>query len=221
MGQAFVIEYKNRDLGLDLVKCLCMLLVVLDHSLQGYVPNIFYTPLYNVIWLLQMPAFFFVSGFLSKKVFSDIKSFLLWLGKIAVFYLVPFITHGLLIYATQSARPSFGIFLYELIANPDSSLWFLFVLFWIVIVAGLGSYFSHFFKNKIIKFLLPLIFAAFLEAIAFLLYKQMGGLFFSSKLIIYYNLIFCTGYIGYFVKKNFCLNLKNKKASYFIVNAII
>ncbi|MFA5283606.1 MAG: acyltransferase [Bacilli bacterium] len=220
MGKVFKLNYANRDLGLDLVKCLCMLLVVLDHSLQKYVPGIFYTPLYNIIWLLQMPAFFFISGYLSKKTFSDIKTFLLWAAKTAIFYLVPFLTHGLLIYATQLLRPAFGTFLYGLIANPDSSLWFLFVLFWIVLIVGLGTYLSHFLKNRVMKFLLPLFFAVFLELIAFIIFERMGGLFFSSKLIIYYNLIYCAGYIGYFVKNNFCVNIQNKKVFFWITTLV-
>ena len=113
---------KKRDLRLDVLRGLLMMLVVMGHCIQ-YVaaPTDFdHNIIFRLIYSFHMPAFMCLSGYVTHLVHPHCTC--KQLGKRISSLLVPFLVWG--IFSTmKDGIPYWSIFLY-----PERGLWFLWVL---------------------------------------------------------------------------------------------
>jgi len=91
-------QLKKRNITFDLLKLFAALLVIMDHTLQRWIPNSQTTQLYNFIFLTQMPLFMFIAGFFAaKKIYRicTIRDFGIAVGKTTISLLIPFFSFSL------------------------------------------------------------------------------------------------------------------------------
>lgn len=123
-----------RNIGIDNLKGLLVILVVIGHAVQinyqsrdaDFDENL----LFRFIYSFHMPLFMALSGYLYK-----------WPSKLKIgsFYLmIPFLTWGIIDISIvwQSTEDFIDKFI-NILVNPDSGLWFLYVLFQIHIICHL------------------------------------------------------------------------------------
>lgn len=113
----------NRLIWIDALRGFLIIFVVLGHSLQfGDFEN---RISWNIIYSFHMAAFFMISGYCGYKEIFKLSS----LKQKAQQLLLPFITWSALAVLIKGYKCNY---LYEIILKPDSSYWFIFVLFFII-----------------------------------------------------------------------------------------
>ncbi len=130
---------------INIARGIIVLFVVLGHSFPYIDVNLFNFPskwIYNICYSFHMAAFFFLSGFVSIQNWFDIKiSFGDFIKKKVKRLLVPYFTFSIFTLVLKILGKSLNsekfimvrsIFIGE---SPNESLWFLWVLFWISIIA--------------------------------------------------------------------------------------
>ena len=117
---------KDRMKNIDCLKGIAILLVVLGHSIQYLYGNevAFHNRLFNYIYSFHMPLFMFISGFVSYKIYVSWDN----IKKRAYQLLPPFFICPLIASLLFEGKFEINSFL-RLLKNPDSGLWFLYVLF--------------------------------------------------------------------------------------------
>ncbi len=115
---------KERLYYIDNLKALLILLVVLGHCIQNLDLDFDNNIIFRYIYSFHMPLFMFVSGFLSYRKEYKWES----LRRRFVQLVIPFISWAIL---DMSIRGDFNI---RWLTDPDSALWFLWVLFWIGVI---------------------------------------------------------------------------------------
>lgn len=118
-----------RDIGIDFAKILLMYLVVLGHIINvGSVDSL--KTVYRIIYWFHMPAFFFITGYLtnlSKESFGE------FTRRKAINYLVPYFTYCLLIFVLFRPRILAHFFrtFYSggVHAGPTGPFWYISCLF--------------------------------------------------------------------------------------------
>jgi fucose 4-O-acetylase-like acetyltransferase len=204
--QASVLSASKRDPSLDFLKLFAISLVVLDHAMMRYVVGWGSTPIYNFIWLIQMPLFMIVSGLLasSPTKIDTFQKLLVGIGKKILVYLWPCFTFLLIeTYGYKSFDGNLGTALSSFFADPDYSLWFLWVLFWIVFVFDIGVYVSSKAEGAMQKAIPLLIaFIAFGILTAFYISGVVQGTFLGIRYFIYYLPFYCLGYVFHLLKKS-------------------
>ncbi len=194
----FAFLRNKRNALIDLLKLIALLMVILDHSLQRWVPGIKNTQIYNFIFLTQMPLFMVLSGFLfcrsSNNKVDSVAGFFSFVLKISISFLVPFVTFSLIKSAVQTTfnNDHFFVLLADKFLHPDNSLWFLWVLFWIEIIYSFSCFLSKKIRNNSGSFFLFVLIITLLTSGVLCIYKASG--LFSTKLICYYMFFFSLGY---------------------------
>lgn len=126
------LQVMGRDLGLDAIKALATLLVIVGHAIQYTNADFDNSIFFRVIYSFHMPLFMFISGYLiPRKTSSD---FLMSKFKQLV---VPFLLWSVLLifldnFAAIKAGGAYVLFdrLHQMVLRPDNGgLWFLWVLF--------------------------------------------------------------------------------------------
>ena len=147
---------EGRIEALDLLKVFAAFLVVFGHCLMKYAIGSTSTPLYNFIWLTQMPLFMFVSGFTNTKFekVNSVQKYLLRVIKNALTLVFPCITFLLIISIID--QNNFGELVIGFLKDPTQHLWFLWVLFLIRIVFEFGLFIGSKIKNRF-KITVPII----------------------------------------------------------------
>lgn len=198
----------NRLVWVDSLKGWLMILVILGHSIQSVMPEGCYNNhVWNLIYSFHMPAFMALSGWLTFRGANnvDCKKFLQTTLRRARQLLVPFLLWSLLS-AIFFKKASISAFL-NMIVYPDTSFWFLWVLFWISFIFKGTQLLSRLFKiNENI-----LIIFACLLLIGLMVLTDTRV--FGFQFISYYFLFFS---VGYFVHK---WNLADMKS--FIVMLLV
>lgn len=142
---------KQHFRAIDIAKGIGIILVVLGHSLKQTEVNARWIKiLICLIYSFHMPLFFALSGFLAEKVLrlETMKERLVYVKNRALRLLVPYFVIGLVYipvklklraYAVKpfTLRDSLGLLIGQ---NPNTSLWFLYVLF---IVSAICALFVH------------------------------------------------------------------------------
>lgn len=125
----------ERNVAVDVLRGIAILMVVLGHTMSGCTLNSENTFLFRVIWSLQMPLFMLISGYVTKysKPIVSGKALLRLLKKRSLSYLIPWIGMD-----GRGARFSLGESSYLdipwLLWHMDSGYWFLFSLWTITVI---------------------------------------------------------------------------------------
>lgn len=188
---------KNRNAYIDIIRGLTILLVVLGHTMTGSTSNSQNSFLYNIIWSLQIPLFFLISGYVTK--FSKAADTVLELLKIiirrSISYILPWIVWTFIIRGIVFDNKEF-LNLYFILWNLDSGYWFLFSIWVITILFNI----SLFISNKVTNNSLPrIIVTSIIYSIEIVMLLVIGKLFGFSflciKLTIYYMPFYYIGFI--------------------------
>jgi len=216
---------KQRIYYLDFLKIIAMFMVVLSHCLMEYKPDDFYASIgFNAIWLLQMPLFMFVSGYLQndKGKNGTFKELAIYIGKKFLVYIIPFITFFIFAIWQAGSFSSFSSYINclfdhakQTIFNVDKSLWFCFVLFILTLHFSISKFISNKLKNICkFKYINTITFSGlyilFLLITALVGYK-VGFNFLGAKYIIYYSAFYYFGYIYKSLFENIILKKLNDK----------
>lgn len=183
---------------IDLLKIFAAILVIVSHCMMKYIDNGTSNPLFNFIWLTQMPLFMFASGFVNVKPekYSDIRKYFKRELKNALTLLVPCFTFLLITSGIQGKN--IGVSFKDFFFDPQSNLWFLWALFVIRLIFDFGLYLSNFIKNKF-SFLFPVIISFFVSIFVITTMIIPNNSFNYSilaiKLIAYYIPFYCLGYL--------------------------
>ena len=189
---------QGRLAAVDLLKIIAATMVILSHCMIKYVSNGVQNPLMNLLWLTQMPLFMFASGFvnISKEKLTTPKDYLYRILKNAIKLLIPFLSFALITCAIENKSPL--VHLLNIFLNPETSLWFLWVLFAIHLIFDFGLFLSNKTKRKFSVFLpvfISLTISAAIVTIMFLTNNKLNFNILSIKLIAYYIPFYCFGYL--------------------------
>ncbi len=198
---------KGRIEAIDLLKLFAAFLVILSHSMMKYINHATYNPLFNFIWLTQMPIFMFLAGFLNNNAdkYLTIKKYLLRISKKAMILLIPCLSFLFITSILENRSIVVGFI--NFYKNPESNLWFLKVLFIIHLIFDFGLYISS--KIKVsISFVVPVLLACLVSIVIIIMMFIFKGRFdfstLSLKLIAYYIPFYCLGYLFFmFINSNF------------------
>ncbi len=142
---------KQRFREIDIAKGIGIILVILGHSLkQTEVSTKWTRILITLIYSFHMPLFFVLSGFVAVKILdmADMKERLLYTRGRAERLLVPYFVIGLIYIPVKLKLSAYAVKPFQLSdsfriligQNPNTSLWFLYVLF---IVSAICALFVH------------------------------------------------------------------------------
>jgi fucose 4-O-acetylase-like acetyltransferase len=125
----------NRDLFIDYLKGLAILLVVFGHYYQTHINEFDNDWKFRLIYSSHMPFFIFISGitaFLVKNKQKEKNFRYLWKNTIKGMsqLMLPFFAWGIISYLLNEKTNTIFEELKILISNPDKGLWFLPTLFW-------------------------------------------------------------------------------------------
>lgn len=189
---------RTRNHSVDIVRGLAMLLVVLGHTISGTCTGYENTFLFRVIWTLQMPMFFIISGYVTRysKPLTSADSLLSYLRKRTLAYLLPWIVWTFLVRGFIFREYSF-FNIRHLLWHMDNGYWFLVSLWTIVVIYGLSDWltFKCGPKTHVRSLLLHLVFAFVGMMLIAAIGMYAGMSFFSIKLSLYYLPLFMSGYV--------------------------
>ena len=211
---------QNRKIYLNVMKFFAIVLVVFGHCMQKYVNNYTNTIIYNFIWLFQMPAFFFVYGYLHVKEekVTTAKDMWKYVFKRFKAYFIPIVTFILLDSIITKNYSSFnGLLLIikdrviQWPFNIQTSLWFLFALMTYSIYSIFVTYVLSKQNSRTKKIIIGIISLCLFEAIFLAFFYFINGAFLGSKLVVYYSIYFVFGYIfERFENNDIFTNFKSK-----------
>ena len=196
-----------------------MLLVVLGHTISGSTSMFEETILYQIIWTLQMPLFFIISGFVTRysKPIDSGRSFWTYLKKRSLAYLFPWAVWTFLIRGFVFHQYSFFNVKY-LLWHMDSGYWFLFTIWTISLINLCADYLSNRltckpFANTSSHLLFFAIGIAILGGVGYF----VGFSFLCIKLSLYYAPFYLLGFLyGRLIE-----SISSLKDSRIITNVVI
>lgn len=167
----------KRDLGLDALKAILIILVVFGHAIEYLKLDGIFTKIQGVIYVFHMPVFIFISGYFSKK-FEDAES------KNIKNVLIPFfIFNTAYIILDEKTRIDGKTAEYLNIFMPVYAYWYLFSLFiWKVLI----KYVTKFKFSIVLIFLISLYIGIVNEANRFLSVSRTLA-FFPYFMLGYYT----------------------------------
>lgn len=206
MGQELDNE---RNSVVDVIRGIAILLVVLGHTMTGCTTESQNSFLFNVIWSLQMPLFYLVSGYVTKysKIVIDRKSLLRYIMKRTIGYMLPWLVWTFIIRGAILGQHLFFNIKYFAF-HMDTGYWFLFSLWTICIVHGLASFISEKITNNdkakvVVISVCYILVMVLLVGIA----VAFGFSFLCIKLTLYYIPFFYLGFLfGRYQKNIFISN---------------
>lgn len=147
---------KERDISLDVIKGLLIILVVLGHSIQRNISNYEDNVIFSVIYSFHMPMFMFISGYIA--IFTKKFDFNLLKKKVSTL-LIPFVIWTIISAIERYLKGIDSIYGYliSLFIQPDSGLWFLWVLFLNFIVITFLVNMQQIIKNHVITVLITIV----------------------------------------------------------------
>lgn len=186
-------KVKLRNDYIDFIRGIAILLVILGHTISGSSKNFSNSIIHQIIWTIQMPLFFVISGFLTSylKEIDTVEKLKRYCIKRTISYLGPWFIWTLFIrnYLFSIRRI---LTFPEIFWNMDSGYWFLVSLWMIAIIFGISEYLSYkIFKSK--KYII----VSYIGGMILLLIigKIFGLNFLGIKLTVYYMLFYFLGYL--------------------------
>lgn len=134
---------------LDFAKGLSIFIVVVGHALRGIYTHNLYSCydkyliiVADIMFLIAMPVFFALSGYLFKKI-NSWKNYIFFIEKKAISLIIPYLTFSIIYVALQHVGEARELQSWAKLLNiwyqPISYLWFLYALFLIFVIVGLFS----------------------------------------------------------------------------------
>lgn len=211
---------KGRNTTLDIIRGCAMLMVILGHTISGNnIVNYEDSILFKIIWSLQMPLFILISGYVTvfSKPIDSAKDLLTFIKKRTLTYILPwvmwtFFIHGFLMDGWNLMQLSEKI--KYVLWNMDSGYWFLFSLWTICMIWGVGNYFAgKMSQREKIRPVFTSLISIVLAGILIIAAKLWGMSFLAIKYSLYYLIFYYIGYlyshyISYFDKKDWFANIK-------------
>ena len=128
----------SRLLWADRLKGCLIILVVLGHAIQhAFGPSCEDNHLWNIIYSFHMPAFMAVSGYLVYRPQAKRVN----LSRRFLQLMVPFLAWSLIMFFLNPPYQARELASY--ILKPDTSFWFLWVLFWIAVLFWVGDWLAE------------------------------------------------------------------------------
>lgn len=189
---------RERDISLDVVKGVAILIVMLGHCLVWNQMAANDPYIYDMIATVQMPLFMGVSGYLAgmarkKRSLKEMGSVI---GRRAMSYLIPFFVWPLLLDLMHPLRR-----IKELLFQLDTGLWFLMTLFIVSLVSIICEQVSFLVQKKqaLVYLVLALVFYGL-----FFLQGRSGFELLSPSLTVNYMPFFviCYVYTGFIAPTN-------------------
>lgn len=186
-------DVKQRSQVIDRVRGVALLLVILGHTMTGSTTQAQSTIVFRVIWSLQMPLFFLISGYVTRfgSSANNVSALLRQIVRRTIQLLLPFavwtfLVRGILFGQTAFLRVDW------LAHHMDSGYWFLFSL-WVI---SIGFYFSAYLSEKNVfqhRIAWRAVFLGLFVTVLALIAHLCGGDFLGGKLTMYYALFFLIG----------------------------
>jgi len=179
-------ERMNRLMWADSLRGMLIILVILGHAIQyGTGGGCFDNHLWNMIYSFHMPAFMAISGWFAYRVNRDVSGYYKNFVRRILQLLIPYFIWSILKWITMGAN----IYMIEnIILQPDSYFWFLWVLFWICSIFLLSQWIAY--KLRIEQLILIIINSLLLMGIM----VSMDIRVFGFQFIAYYFIFFTMGY---------------------------
>lgn len=184
-------EMKKRDLNIDALKGITIILVVLGHAIiradvYSYIPNSYLKHyVFLFIYSFHMPLFIFLSGFITYGRSLKLKDKFLRL-------IVPFFTWYLVYYPlgndiTLDRSGTIPEYLARGVINPQNGLWFLWVLFFCYIFLFITQTIEKYFRD--FSFLLVFLLINFvpIDTFGFMHFKYFFSFFALGYLLAKYK----------------------------------
>lgn len=131
----------KRNITVDIVRGLAMLMVILQHTISGTSTPLQNTFFFNLIWSIQMPLFFIISGYVTRysKPIANLTDLWKFIERRTVSYLFPWIIWTFVIRGFVCQETIFYDLKF-LFWHMDTGYWFLVSLWTIVILYGCVDY---------------------------------------------------------------------------------
>ena len=217
---------RQRDRSVDIVRGIAILMVVLGHTISVITTDFENTFTYNIIWSLQMPLFFVISGYVTRysRQISNGKAFGKFVFRRTIAYMVPWTVWTFLIRGIVFGQAPL-LDLNYLLYNMDSGYWFLFSIYVITVIIGFSEFLAskinksqNVVKKTVLTTIFYLIGAGVLMSIGIL----MGMSFLCIKLTLYYMPFYFVGYFfGKFKEELLNIGWIKKSKETFIAVAVI
>lgn len=187
-----------RNEKVDIIRGLAMLMVVFQHTIIGSSVGFEDSLLYGVIWSLQMPLFFIISGYVTRYSRKIYMSSELWafVKKRSLAYLLPWLVWTIVIRGIIFGQELF-LNLRYLLWHMDSGYWFLVSLWCIVILFSFTDFIVNRLNVKSVAWIIALhVLGMFIGMGLFGGIGLMAGMdFLDIKLTIFYIPLFTGGYL--------------------------
>jgi len=207
---------KKRNSNIDFLRGIAILMVLLQHTMSICTKGAENSFLFNVIWSLQMPLFFLISGYVTKysREICNRKELVAYIERKTVAYLLPWIiwTFGVrgIVFGGENFL-NVGYIVYHM----DSGYWFLFSLWTISLIWGVVQYLSTKVcggtKTKVTHILPAVMFTLGAVLLLFVGYWT-GRSFLGLELTIYYMPFYLAGHLWGKIQSVFEIHEKNVEA---------
>lgn len=190
---------KKRNEVLDAVRGVAIIMVMIGHCITVNTVGAENTVFFNVIWSLQMPLFFLISGYVNRysRPLKTAKDLLAYFKRRTVSYMLPWLVWTIIIKYFIVGK-SVGLFSYlkDLVFSMDSGYWFLWVLWVICIIYGIASFIANKLSDKSFKQqFITCVVSVILSVVPLASGIVFGLNFLAVKLILYYLPFYYIGYI--------------------------
>lgn len=184
----------RRDQSIDILRGVAIILVVFLHVADKICMDAKITMIYNVIFSIQMPVFFLISGYVNK--YSSKKSVIKALGKKTGSYLLPWFVWTFLVkwmlWPTKEYNPI------QILWDMDLGYWFLFALWMISIAFIISKYLSNIIVKQENKIKYGIVFSGLycIMLVSYGIVALVFGIeFMGMKYVLYYMVFYYLGYI--------------------------
>lgn len=199
----------KREEIIDVLKGVLMVLVIFRHLLIYSVED--GGVISNIIWGVQMPGFFFISGYCGYKTYNKKGEAVRDIFNLFIRLLIPFLSWIFIVNFLVVGKYDRNLqkTVFDVLFHVDHALWFIWTLF---IIRLLFIPINIIYSNKlsaVLKLISMLFYFVLCEGLLLLLGMKMGLGFLGIKFILYYGVCYL---IGYCVRKynSICFNIEQK-----------
>lgn len=194
-----------RNETIDAVRGIAIILVMTGHIMKVNVAGFSESPIFNVIWSLQIPLFMIISGYVTKyaKPIGNRGEYYYYLGKRSLSYILPWVVWTIFVKVFLLGSADL-LYITRIIFSMDSGYWFIFSLWTICIIFGTATYFTHkITQNKLLCNVITILFSIVLSLGLLVVGMEAGMNFLGIKLTLYYLPFFYLGYLYTIIEKEF------------------